>query len=244
MNNPKKIEWKWCAFAAIVVTLLAIYPQINLWLARGREWHGSYVLVQGDEIAYSAYINALIDGRPRRNDTFVGRDDVPAAPLAESLFSIQFIPAYLIALPARAFHLSSSTAFIVLIVLCATASALAIFWLIRSITGDDKLAAVGSLATLCLGTLAAGQGEARYLLLNENVYDFFPYLRRYQPSLSFPLFFVFCTLVWHALVGAEGRRARLKYAIMAGAIFAVLVFSYFYLWTAALAWLACLALVW
>ncbi len=124
-------RYKWGLLATIAISLLAIYPQVNLWMARGKEWKGSYVQVQGDEIAYSAYINALIDGRPRRNDAFMGRDDSVASPQAESLFSIQFIPAYTIALPARLLHLSSSTTFILLIVLISISSALAIFWLVR-----------------------------------------------------------------------------------------------------------------
>ena len=65
-------RYKWGLLATIAISLLAIYPQVNLWMARGKEWKGSYVQVQGDEIAYSAYINALIDGRPRRNDAFMG----------------------------------------------------------------------------------------------------------------------------------------------------------------------------
>ena len=152
---------KLAAFATVAMTLLALYPQINLWLGRGTSWHGSYVLVQGDEDAYSAYINALISGRPRRSDPHTGRDDAPGKPQPESLFSIQFLPAYAIALPARAFHVSASTAFIVLIALAAIASSLAIFWLIFSVTDDDRLAAAGVIIVLCLGTLVATQGGAR-----------------------------------------------------------------------------------
>src|ERR1700694_1548580 len=119
-------EWKWGVLATIAISLLALYPQINLWLARGSYWGGSSVLIQGDEDAYSAYINALIDGRPRRNDPHTGRDDAPGAPQSESLFSIQFIPAYIIAWPARFLGLSTSTAFILLIFLAAMAASLAI----------------------------------------------------------------------------------------------------------------------
>ena len=236
-------EWKWAVLAALAITLVSIYPQINLWLARGQSWHGSYVLVQGDEIAYSAYIEALIDGRPRRNDPFMGKDDVAVAPLRESLFSIQFIPAYAIALPARLLHLSSSTAFIWLIVICAITSSLAIFWLLNTITRDARVAAAGVLVTLCLGTLAAGQGEAQFMLLGRNVYDFFPYLRRYQPSFAFPIFFLFCGFVWNSLRGGTASK-EIRWATLAGLTFAVLVFSYFYLWTAAVGWLACVALLW
>src|SRR6476646_890637 len=242
MNQPK-IEWKWGAFAALAMTVLAIYPQINLWIARGKDWHGSYVLVQGDEIAYSAYINALIDGRPRVNDPFMGMDNVPAQPLPESLFSIQFIPAYAIAIPARAFHLSASTAFIFLIVICSVGASLSIFWLLNTIIGDARAAATGVAVVLCLGTLAAGQGEARVMFLGQNVYDFFPYLRRYQPSFAFPIFFLFCAFVWRSLPHGNPRK-EIRWAILSGLLFAVLVFSYFYLWTAALAWFACLVLLW
>lgn len=242
-KGTSSVAMKWAAISALAVTLLAIYPQINLWLARGKQWEGSYVLVQGDEIAYSGYINALIDGRPRRNDPFMGKDDVPSAPLPESLFSIQVIPSYAIALPARLLHISASTAFIFLIIICALASSLAIFRLLHSIVEDDMAAAVGVLVVLCLGTLAAGQGEARVMLLGQNVYDFFPYLRRYQPALAFPMFFLFCACVWRSFSVAETRR-RIVWAVAGGLIFAALVFSYFYMWTAALAWLACLAIIW
>jgi hypothetical protein len=242
MISESKIEWKWGVFVALAMAIIAFYPQFNLWLARGKEWQGSYVLVQGDEIAYSGYINALIDGRPRRNDPFMGKDDVPGASLSESLFSIQVIPAYAIALPARMMHISASTAFILLIVFCSIASSLAIFWLLSEIVGDGLAAAATVLIVLCLGTLTAGQGEALYMLRGLNDYDFFPYLRRYQPSLAFPLFFVFCACVRRSLAMAETRKS-IRWALSAALVLIVLVFSYFYMWTAALAWLACLAVV-
>ena len=234
---------KWSALAALGITLLAMYPQINLWLGRGGKWHGSYVRVQGDEDAYSAYLNALIDGRPRRSDPHTGRDDAPGAPQPESLFSIQFIPAYAIALPARALGVTASTAFIVVMAFAAIAASLAIFWLIASVTGDRRLAAAGVIFVLCLGTLVATQGEARAFLGSPPTYSFFPFLRRYQPAVPFPLFFVFCTFVWRAL-NSGARRTAFGWATAAGAVFAALVFSYFYLWTAALAWLAGCAIVW
>jgi hypothetical protein len=244
MNDTPKIRWKWGAMAALAMALLGLYPQINLWMARGSEWAGSYVPVQGDEVAYSAYINALIDGRPRRNDPYTGRDDAPGQAQPESLFSIQFIPAYLIALPARALGVSASTAFIALIFIAAIASSLAIFWLLTSVTGDDRVAAVGALAVLCLGTLTAAQGQARLILGLPIIFDdYFPFLRRYQPSATFPLFFVLCVFVWRALK-SESQRLALAWGMGAAALFAVLVFSYFYLWTAAAAWLACLLTVW
>src|SRR6185503_11931099 len=105
-------------------------------------------------VIYSAYVNALLDGRPRTNDPFSGRDATPGQPPYENLLAIQFVPAYLVALPARALGLSASTAFIILIVLAAAAASLAIFWLLATLTGDSKSAAAGALLTLCFGALA------------------------------------------------------------------------------------------
>ena len=241
--SQAKIEWKWGGLAALAMTIIAIYPQVNLYLARGSQWQGSYVLTQGDEVAYSAYINALIDGRPRRNDPFNGHDDRPGQPTYESLFSIQFVPAYAVALPARVLGLSTSTLFIWLIVTGAVASSMAIFWLLVTLTGDSKLAASGVLFTLCFGALAAGQGAARLMLAGQRVHDMFAFLRRYQPSVVFPLFFIFCVFIWRALT-SETLKTRTLYSLAAGALFAVLVFSYFFIWTAAAAWLVGLLLLW
>lgn len=238
--------WRFGIFAAIAFTLLSLYPQFTLIIERGKDWNGSYAYFSQDEIAYSAYVNALIDGRPRRNDPYTGRDDSPGAPpQAESLFSIQFIPAYLIALPARAFGLTASTTFILLTGICAFASVLAIFWLIKLVTGDDKFAATASLVVLCLGTFAILYVPIRLLTGADTTFTFeyFPFLRRYVPAVPFPFFFVFCALVWCAL-DKKNESAYWRWALAAGVVFALLVFSYFYLWTAAAAWLACLALLW
>jgi hypothetical protein len=244
MQRSKTIVWKWGVIGALGMMLLALWPQINMWIARGGNWQGSYVSVQGDEVAYSAYINALIDGRPRRNDPYSGRDDSPAQPRPESLFSVQFLPAYLVALPARVLGISASTAFIALIAIAAFAATLAIFWLLATTTGDSRLAATGAMVVLCLGTLVASQGEARVLLGLTIIFDdYFPFLRRYQPSVAFPLLFIMFGSVWHAL-RSDSRRAIAVWSVTAGTIVAVLVFSYFYLWTAAAAWLGCLGIVW
>ena len=243
-TETSTIEWKWGALAALGVMLLALWPQINMWIARGNNWQGSYVAVQGDEVAYSAYLNALIDGRPRRNDPYTGRDDSAAQPLPESLFSIQFVPAYAIAVPARLLGLTTSTTFIALIAIAGITSTLAIFWLLALVTGNNRLAACGALFVLCFGMLVASQGEVRVLLglpIFED--DYFPFLRRYQPSAAFPLLFLLMASLWQALA-TNRRRTMAVWSIAAGLMLAVLVFSYFYLWTTAAAWLACVGLIW
>src|SRR5919206_68750 len=110
------------------MTGLALFPQVYLWAERGRAWQGTAAYFYTDEPAYAAYVNALITGRPRRCDPYTGADDTPLAPLPESLFSIQFVPAYMVALPARALHLSTATAFIVLALLDAFVTSLVLFW--------------------------------------------------------------------------------------------------------------------
>src|SRR5882724_9476484 len=108
------VTFKYCALVVTAITFLSLVPQLRFWLARGSQWQGSYTILQPDEVIYSAYVNALIDGRPRRTDPSAGQDDHPQAPLPESLFSIQFIPPFIIAWLARACGASASTAFIVL----------------------------------------------------------------------------------------------------------------------------------
>ncbi len=224
------------------MVLLSLIPQIHFWFVRGRDWNGAYASIQGDEFLYSAYINALIDGRPRRNDPFAGLDSTSNSPLPESIFSIQFIPAYVISLLARAFGASASTAFIVLTGAVGLLASLSVFWLLTSVTGNSKLAAVGVLIVLCYGALAGGQGLVG-LLLNRAPIFFLPFLRRYEPAAVFPFFFAFFALIWRALTVENKARARL-YSTLAGLTLGALVFSYLYLWTAAAAWVACLAFLW
>jgi hypothetical protein len=234
---------KWGAAAATAVVLLSLLPQLHLWLVRGPQWQGAYATLQGDEFLYSAYINALIDGRPRRNDPFAGRDSTPTSPLPESTFSIQFIPSFVIAKLARACGASASSAFIALLGVAGLLASISIYWLLASITGDRNLSAAGVMFVLCFGAFAGGQGIIGLLLRPGVVFLGLPFLRRYQPVAAFPLFFIFCVLIWQALK-LERRRSRWFYASVAGLTLAVLVFSYIYLWTAAAAWLACLALLW
>jgi hypothetical protein len=245
MRTPgaKVIQWKRGVLPAVAILLVSLIPQIHFWLVRGSQWHGTYAMQQGDESYYSAYINALMDGRPRRNDPAAGQDDVPQSPLPESLFSIQFIPSYVIAFFGRAFGLSASTSFVVLMGAAALLAGLAVFWLLASVTRDGKFAAAGVLVVLCLGALAAGQGWIGIILRPGARFSGLPFLRRYLPAAPFPLFFVFCTLIYGALTAQLKRTAIVK-AVLGGMTLGVLIFSYFYLWTAALAWLVCVVLLW
>ena len=237
-------KWKWCALAATAMVFLSVLPQLHLWVVRGRDWNGAYVFIQGDEPLYSAYINALIDGRARKNDPYGAKDDTPASPLPESTFSIQFVPAYVISFLARVSGASASTAMIALLGMIGLLASLSVFWLLNSILADARLAAAGTLFVLCLGGLAGGHGLVGLLLKTGDLsIGSLPFLRRYQPAAAFPLFFAFHALVWHALINKSKRIAQPS-AILAGLTLAVLVFSYLFLWTAAVAWLACVGLFW
>jgi hypothetical protein len=140
-------------------------------------------------------------------------------------------------LPAKLVGINASTAFIFLTIFSAALSALFIFWLLVSVTGDNLLSAAGVFAVCCLGAAVAYQGELRAWADGNILVDYMPFLRRYQPGFAFPLFFLFCALVWRSL-NAAGRRSSVLYSTLSGVVFGLLVFSYFYLWTAAAAWLA------
>jgi hypothetical protein len=236
------VRWRWGVLAATAMTLLALWPQVYLWAERGRAWQGAQAYFYTDEPAYAAYVNALIDGRPRRCDPYTGVDDTPTAPLAESLFSIQFVPAYMLAWPARMLGLSTATVFILLAPLVAFTTALALFWLFVLLGVDERAAAAFVPCVLCLGILLSGNGLVRELFDQQTSYVYLPFLRRYIPAAPFPCFMLFFPLAWCALTSATCRR-QLLYALGAGACFAVCVYGYFYLWTAAAAWLALLALL-
>lgn len=235
-------RWRFGFIVAFAASILALYPQINLWYLTGNSWSGIYAYNDIDEVAYAAYLSALMQGRPRLNDPYTGRDQKADAPQPESLFSIQFLPPLVVAQVARLLGLSISWAMIALSALAAFLSALVLFWLIRSITGDDALGAVGALAIICLGTLACAQGAILELTGRGIAYPYLPFLRRYVPLFPFPLFFLMCGLVWKAITSADAR-LRLWAAAGAGLVFASLVYSYFYIWTTALAWLVLLAIV-
>ena len=96
-----KLRWRFGIIAGLFLAIFSLYPQGKLIYNRGGEWNGHYAYNDIDEVAYASYLKALIDGRPRKNDPYTGRDDAPDSPQPESLFSIQFAAPYTVALPAR-----------------------------------------------------------------------------------------------------------------------------------------------
>lgn len=225
--------WKFALIPAAVMVVLALFPQVSLWRATGSAWSGSYAAANYDEVAYSAYINGLIHGKSRKYDPYMGE-----AAEHESIFSIQFIPAYSITAPAWMFGITASTTFILLQIFLAVFASLSIFYLLLRITESGPIGAFGTLVILCLGTAVTVEGLFCELVGCGLIIEYFPFLRRYQPGFGFPVFFLMCLAVW-ASVNADGKR-RIHFGFFAGALFGVLVYTYFYLWTAAGAWVACL----
>lgn len=237
-----KVTWRFGFLAAFVVALFALFPQITVWNERGGEFNGVFASNDLDEPAYAAYLQALIDGRPRKNDPYSGRDETTENPQYESIFSIQFAAPYAVAIPARIFGLNASQVFIALLWLASFATALALFWLLAQITEDSRLAAIGTLVVMFGGALVAGNGYIKELL-GGGAYPFLPFLRRYIPAVGFPFFFAMFGFVWLALK-SEIKRTKYISAIAAAVCFGFLVFSYFYLWTTAAAFLFALTLIW
>ena len=234
-------NWKLAILSSVAISIVASIPQLNFWAKRGTQWQGAYATLHGDEFLYSGYLNSLVQGRPRRNDPFTGSEVMK--PLPETTFSIQIVPAFALSTLTRLFHGSASTTFIALTVIASVLAALSIFWLLLSITNDSRLAATGVFFVLCLGTCVAEQGFVGLLLNRDLLVLGLPFLRRYQPAAAFFLFFVFAALVWRALTTNRNQGAFMQ-AILPGIVLALLIFSYLYLWTAALAWVICLAVFW
>lgn len=224
-------SWLLALAAAIVLAILAIYPQINLKKLRGAEYQGAFASCDLDEMAYASYLQALIDGRPRKNDPYTGRDQSDASPQPESLFSIQFVPAYAAAIPARMFGLTAAQTMPFVSAIAAFLTAIALFWLIVSMVEDEELAAAGTLIVIAGSALIMGIGAISGFYEDGAAYPFFPFLRRYIPSLAFPLMFAFFACLWNGLK-SETNRKRGIYAALSSVCFALLVFSYFYVWTA------------
>jgi hypothetical protein len=264
------MKWRYGIIAGIFLAIFSLYPQGKLIYNRGwSEWNGHYAYNDIDEVAYASYIKDLIDGRPRKNDPYTGRDDSPETPQAESLFSIQFAGPYTIALPARIFGIPATWAMTISGAAAAFLTALAIFWLIGMITGDSLYAMADALIVLCLGALFAGEGAIGEILDTGFAYPYFPGFRRYIPAMAFPAFFFLVGLLWKATVrtpcvsggpvgentsanwppanagGSDIQHSTFSIPHLAMAIlaFAYCVYTYFYVWTTAAAWLGILGVL-
>ncbi|MEQ1924093.1 MAG: hypothetical protein ABL952_16435, partial [Pyrinomonadaceae bacterium] len=176
-----KLRWRFGIIAGLFLAVFSLYPQLKMVYLRGAEWNGHYAYNDVDEVAYAAYLKALIDGRPRKNDPYTGRDDTPENPQPESLFSIQFAGPYTIAIPARILGVPATWAMTISGAVAAFLTALAIFWLIGMLTRDSLFAMAGSLIVLAGGALFAGEGAIGEILDFSYSYPYFPGLRRYLP---------------------------------------------------------------
>ena len=194
-----KLRWRFGIIAGVFLAIFSLYPQMKMLYLRGGEWNGHYAYNDIDEVAYAAYLKALIDGRPRKNDPYTGRDDSPESPQPESLFSIQFAGPYTVAVPARILGIGAPWAMSISGAVAAFLTALAIFWLLGMITGDSLFAMAGSLIVLAGGALFAGEGAIGEILGTGYSYPYFPGFRRYIPAMAFPAFFGLVGLVWKLL---------------------------------------------
>jgi hypothetical protein len=268
-----KLRWSLGIVAAIFLAIFCLYPQLKMFYLRGAEWNGHYAYNDIDEVAYASYVRALIDGRPRKNDPYSGRDDTPENPQPESLFSIQFAAPYSIAIPARILGIGTPWAMTLSGAIAGFLSALGAFWLIGRMTGSSWYGAAGSLVVFAGGAVFAGEGALPEIFFDGFSYPYFPGFRRYIPAMAMAAVFGLFAVVWSVLGGREsepgavatrspdndptsfeghpvatasGSDSYLRLPLVVAAIFcfAYTVFSYFYIWTTAAAWLGCLFVVW
>lgn len=235
-----KFRWVLGIVVGVVLALLAVYPQVRLNEKRGDNFAGAFATCDLDEMAYASYVQALIDGRPRKNDPYTGRDQSSKERQTESLFSIQFLPGYLAAVPAKIFGLSAVQMMPVVSVVSAFLTALALFWLISLLADDAGIAAAGTLVVMTGGAMISGIGAISGFFEGGFAYPFFPYMRRPIPSLAFPFLFAFLACVYK---GLTSEKRRWIFAALSVACFSALVFSYFYLWTSAAAVLGGFAII-
>ena len=250
-----KLRWRYGIIAGLFLAIFSLYPQFKMVYLRGNEWNGHYAYNDIDEVAYASYLKALIDGRPRKNDPYTGRDDSAENPQPESLFSIQFAGPYTIAIPARILGMPATWAMTISGAVAAFLTALAIFWIVGMITGDSMFAMAASLIVLAGGALFAGEGAIGEIIGTGYSYPYFPGFRRYIPAMAFPAFFFLVGLVWKILsceahennetdTKSKTQSPKLVFLSLAALAFGYTVFSYFYVWTTAAAWLGCVGLLW
>lgn len=254
-----KLRWQFGLVAGIFLAIFCLYPQFKMLYLRGGDWNGHYAYNDIDEVAYASYVRALVDGRPRKNDPYSGRDDTPETPQQESLFSIQFAAPYTVAIPTRILGIGTPWGMTLAGAFAGLLAALAAFWFLGRLTGDSWFAMAGSLSVFAFGALAAGEGALPEILFDGFSYPYFPGFRRYIPALAIAAFFAMIGFVWLYLnsekrgTGDTGEKGDKRetggsrswlYATAATACFAYCVYSYFYIWTTAAAFLACLVLVW
>ena len=273
-----KLRWRFGVVAAIFLAIFCLYPQFKMFYLRGSEWNGHYAYNDIDEVAYASYVRALIDGRPRKNDPYSGRDESPATPQPESLFSIQFAAPYSIAIPARILGIGTPWAMTLSGAVAGFLAALGGFWLIARMTGSNWYGMAGSLVVFAGGALAAGEGAMPEIFFDGFSYPYFPGFRRYIPAMAMAAVFGLFAFVWKLISMSDFgfpisdpksanitdstddhtesamsnpqsptekfRIPRSAFLVAAIFCFAYTVFSYFFIWTTAAAWLGCLVVVW
>jgi len=128
--------------------------------------------------------------------------------------------------------------------IAAFLAAFLVFWIARKLIENDWFAMAASLVTLVGGAVFAGEGAMSEVFFDGFSYPYFPGFRRYIPALAFPAFFLFVGVIYRlAARDDEKKNAAWTNAALAIAAFAFCVFSYFYVWTAALAWAGCFGLL-
>jgi hypothetical protein len=244
-SSTTRLCWQFGIIAGIFLAIFSLYPQLKLMYVRGADYQGAYAYNDIDEVAYASYLRALIDGRPRKNDPYTGRDDSAQTPQPESLFSIQFVAPYIVAVPARVLGISASSAMTISGALAAFAAAFIVFLFLARVTGSSLYGMMGALVVLCGGALAAGEGAFSELYngWEYGAYPYFPFLRRYLPAIPFPFFFAMGAALW-SLLKTDKFTRRLWLIGVAALCFFVMAFSYFYIWTSAAAWLGILGVLW
>jgi hypothetical protein len=230
----------------LIVAVLLLVPQIRLQRSLGSAWNGHYAATDVDEVAYAAYLETRVQSWPRRSDPYLGLAGDTTEGLPESFLSIQWATPTLAGALARWLGWDTPTLMIWLAPTAGFLTALLLVLLAGRIQRDPWLGFLTGLIVVVGGAAAAGEGALAVLLGTADrasAYPFYPGFRRYIPAGGWPVLVGTIGATFGMWLSRE-RRAQLLWGALAGVGFAFLVYSYFYLWTTAVAWMTCWALVW
>ncbi|HRH42186.1 MAG TPA: hypothetical protein PKY82_11215 [Pyrinomonadaceae bacterium] len=223
--------------SGLIISVFALAPQIDLWMNCENQCHGIYAITDIDEPFYAAYLQSLMDGKPRRNSPYSGAVDSETTPQKESGLSIQFLATYPPVFFAKIFNLSISNLMILTSLLVGFFAAIAVYWLVFHFTEDSICAFAGALVVILLGATVGGQGATLSLIpsYDPHLLHNLIFLRRIVPAIGFPAQFLFIVFVWK-FFNADSQSAKLKSAFLALCSFIFCVYSYYYFWTTVFAW--------
>jgi len=233
------IKKHWLAFLfAVIVGLIMVAPHIIFAIKLGHDYRGIYMMQTSDEAVYLARMQEIVDGHP----------SLGAVPYAEYKDRPSLMPPtatdFLLAGASILSNISLPTLLLATKFILPALLFLLIYWLILAMctAGDSNRSSclvplAGALSVVLaydsigyLGNITDIKSTLTFLLWSRPV----------NPIIGALLLMCLALLLWH---GRNDQRVYPKRVIAGGAIFALMVSSYFFSWGFALAFMSCWAFI-